>query len=182
MNIKIHKILLGSRANGPGIRNTVWFQGCSLGCPGCFNPRTHDAEKGETMPVSRVCELLLSASPCEGITISGGEPFQQAEALLELLTLLREKNSPPILIFSGYTESYLRADKVCSACLDKTDALICGPYRQDLPPAYERFCASENQKLLLFTRHMAYDDFSGLPLSEVIIDPQGNTMITGIQF
>ena len=183
MDIRIHKIVKGSRANGPGIRNVVWFQGCTLDCPGCFNPLTHDPLQGEMISAGRLCDNLLDpSSPCDGITISGGEPFQQASALLSLLKLLRGMNAPPILVFSGFTESALRKNKLFSSCLKHIDALICGPYRHRLPPAYERFCSSRNQKLVLLSDRYHTEDFRDLPLNEIIIDPQGNAEISGIYF
>ena len=183
MDVRIHKILRGSRAHGPGIRNVVWFQGCSLGCSGCFNPLTHDPAGGNVIPVNSLAALLLAPSfPCDGITISGGEPFQQPEALLSLLQLLREKNSPPVLVFSGYPEAVLRGDELFSACLGHIDALICGPFRQDQPPAYDRFCSSRNQELVILSERYHPEDFRNLPLNEIIIDRQGNAEISGIYF
>ena len=182
MDLNVHKILRGSRANGPGLRNVVWVQGCTLRCPGCFNPLTHDPKAGKQYTAEAVCNELLSADTlCEGITISGGKPFQQPEALAELLKLLRRKNSPPILVFSGYTGTELRSDPLFAPILTNVDALICGPYRKDLPPAYNRFCSSENQELILLSDRYTEADFRDLPLSEVFIDPQGAAEFSGIQ-
>ena len=133
------------------------------------------------MSVPAVSDLLLDpAVPCDGITISGGEPFLQTPSLYELLKDLRAKQSPPVLIFSGYPREKLFSDPACSACLDLTDALICGPYRKDLPPAYERFCSSANQELILLSDRYTMEDFSGLPLSEVIIEPDGTAVFSGV--
>lgn len=181
MNVHIHRILQGSCANGPGIRNVVWFQGCTLSCPGCFNPLTHDPKGGKTRTVPAVSKMLLDPSaPCDGITISGGEPFLQTAALYALLKDLREKHSPPILIFSGYSRKELFSDPARSACLSLADALICGPYRKELPPAYERFCSSGNQELVLLSGRYNKEDFCGLPLSEIIIAPDGTAVFSGI--
>ena len=182
MDLFIHRILHGSRANGPGLRNVVWFQGCTLRCPACFNPETHNPAAGHRSSPEAVCrELLSAAHPCDGITISGGEPFQQPAALKKLVTLLAEKNSPPVLVFSGYTETFLRSDPVLSPILNHIDALICGPYREDLPPAYERFCSSGNQELILLSERYSYQDFRDLPLSEIFISPQGTAEFSGIR-
>ena len=181
MNLRIHRILQGSCANGPGNRNVVWFQGCTLSCPGCFNLSAQDPEGGKMAAVSTVSKILLDpAFPCDGITISGGEPFRQSAALYALLKDLREKQSPPILIFSGYSRKELFGDPARSACLQLADALICGPYRRDLPPAYERFCSSSNQELILLSDRYTAEDFSDLPLSEVMISPDGTAVFSGI--
>ena len=179
MDIRVHRILKGSRANGPGCRNVVWFQGCSLKCPGCFNPETHGRSGGYPMAADVLAEALLTGSP-NGITISGGEPFQQASGLLALLHCLWEKKSPSVLVFSGYAESELRADPEKAACLDWIDALICGPFLPNAPAAYDRFCSSENQRLVLLTERLKETDFRDLPLSEVIIGEDGDAVISGI--
>ena len=180
MKIRIHKTLSGSSANGPGIRNVVWFQGCDLGCPGCFNPKTHDPNKGRAFSARHLCGMLTAPEvPCCGITISGGEPFQQPAGLLKLLQELDARQSPPILVFSGYPYSKLQQNPLTAACLLHIDALICGPYRADLEPDYEHFCSSSNQKLILLSKRFSYQDFKNLPLHEWIIDSSEIT-ISGI--
>lgn len=181
MKIRIHKILTGSCANGPGIRNVVWFQGCTLGCPGCFNPRTHDPKGGYSITTKALCNHLLSpASPCDGITISGGEPFQQAEALKILLEGIKSHSGLPVLVFSGYTYDFLKSSTAGSACLPFIDALICGPYDRNIPPDHERFCSSGNQELVFLSDRYSKKDFNNLPQSEYFLDNQGNIIISGI--
>ncbi len=182
MDVRIHNILLGSRANGPGIRNTVWFQGCTLGCPGCFNPLTHDPSGGQFITADELCKKLLDPKyPCDGVTISGGEPFMQAKALHELLRLLKEKKCSTVIVFSGYPFEKLQNDAECAVSLSFIDALICGPYRKDLLPAYERFCSSSNQELILLTDRYTHADFTNLPLGEYVIDKKGNAILSGIK-
>ena len=181
MNIRIHRILQGSHANGPGTRNVVWFQGCTLGCPGCFNPKTHDPAGGKEMSAAAVCSCLLAPDqPCDGITISGGEPFLQPEGLLELLRLLKDSRTPSVLVFSGHNYETIRQTPAFSACLPFIDALICGPYRAGIPPAYERFCSSGNQELIILSDRFKPENFADLPLREWIIDDHGNEVISGI--
>lgn len=181
MEVRIHRILTGSRANGPGIRNVVWFQGCTLRCPGCFNPQTHAPHGGQSINVEELCDRMLSPyHPCDGITISGGEPFQQAEALLNLLQELRKHKAPSILVFSGYSYNELRNNPVSAACLPFIDALICGPYDRKTPPVYERFCSSGNQELVLLSERYTENDFRNLPVMEYFFDDSGNVIISGI--
>ena len=70
--------------------------------------------------------------------------------------------------------------QVLSVCLPLIDALICGPYQQDLPPAYERFCSSANQELILLSDRYRKEDFGNLPLGEYIFDGEGNAVLSGI--
>lgn len=182
MDIRIHKILIGSRANGPGVRNVVWFQGCTLNCPGCFNTQTHDPAGGQLISSEHLCDMLLDPErTCDGITISGGEPFQQPEELFTLLSSLRKRKSPPILVFSGLSYTQLDSNHKFKICLPLIDALICGPYDKERPPAYERFCSSANQELWLLSNRFRKDDFKGLQLSEIIIDETGNAVFSGIK-
>ena len=181
MEIRIHEFLRGSRANGPGIRNVVWFQGCTIGCPGCFNPQTHAPDGGTVFSTEAVCSHLLDpGAPCDGITISGGEPFQQPEGLLELLQMLKAQHTPPVLVFSGYSFEIIQKTPAYSGCLPYIDALICGPYRADTPPVYTRFCSSGNQELIIRSDRFKPEDFSDLPLQEWIIGSDGITAVSGI--
>ena len=88
--------------NGPGRRAVLWVQGCSLACPGCFNPETHAIEGGQSIAVAEFFDLIDSqAGEIEGLTVSGGEPLQQLEALTQLLRLVREHTELSVLLFTG---------------------------------------------------------------------------------
>src|ERR1035438_7449029 len=106
----LHAFVPASRANGPGLRAVVYFQGCSLHCEKCWNPATHKF-RGVEVPVLEVVQRFEEASrfgSLEGATFSGGEPMQQAEALLELMGKFR-RTAPAVSLgmFTGYTESEL---------------------------------------------------------------------------
>lgn len=87
----LHALIPASRANGPGLRAVVFFQGCSLGCRACWNPQSH-AFRGREVIVDAVAHVVLRAHKehtLEGVTFSGGEPMQQADSLLALMQNLR---------------------------------------------------------------------------------------------
>ena len=84
MNVRVHAIEPRSRANGPGVRFVVWLQGCTLGCPGCFNPLTHDPRAGTERAVDDIV-AQLRAVRVDGLTLSGGEPMQQRDAAFKRL-------------------------------------------------------------------------------------------------
>src|ERR1700687_713770 len=91
VGVLLHAFVPASRANGPGLRAVVYFQGCSLHCEKCWNPTTHKF-RGVEVPVLEVVQRFEEASQfesLEGATFSGGEPMQQAEALLELMRTFR---------------------------------------------------------------------------------------------
>jgi len=104
MNLNIHSVLWKSKANGPGSRTVVWFQGCSVQCPGCFNPLTHSFQPNQLIEPSVLVEKIISqGNETDGITISGGEPFDQLQGLLILLKAIRNSSGLPVILFSGYS-------------------------------------------------------------------------------
>jgi anaerobic ribonucleoside-triphosphate reductase activating protein len=111
---------------GPGRRIGVWFQGCSIRCAGCISADTWPSGHGLTT-VDAVLQALASWVPAaEGITISGGEPFDQPEALRELLTALRSETETDIFVYSGYPFESLRDWLASTPGL--IDALMTDPY------------------------------------------------------
>lgn len=117
---------------GPGERVGLWLQGCARSCPGCISPELQPVTGSETEERLLADILLRTASigKCRGLTVSGGEPFLQADALLRLLELVRD-GFEDILVYTGYTLEELRRGDCGPAgaeCLDRIDVLIDGPY------------------------------------------------------
>ncbi|MFC7732179.1 4Fe-4S single cluster domain-containing protein [Actinomadura keratinilytica] len=128
---------------GPGVRAGIWTQGCTLHCPGCLSRDTWEADPGKAVPVAAVLGWLRSLPrPLDGVTVSGGEPFQQPEALAALLRGIRawqdgsEHETIPvdILVYSGYVYSRLLRSARTSEILGLCDAVITGPYVDRLNP------------------------------------------------
>ena len=128
MQLRIHAILERSLTNGPGERFVCWFQGCSIRCPGCFNPETHDPLGGYAMRTSELFDQMSMVDGINGVTISGGEPFDQAEALRELVTEIRNKVPLNILVYTGFTLEELESSPTTAACLRRIDWLISGGF------------------------------------------------------
>lgn len=116
---------------GPGKRIGIWVQGCTLACAGCISRDTWDTAGGQRVPIAELvewCERCI-ASGAVGITVSGGEPFQQAEGLTELLRQLRERDLAAefdVLIYSGYSLKFLQRHH--SQLLAHVDAVVSEPY------------------------------------------------------
>jgi anaerobic ribonucleoside-triphosphate reductase activating protein len=139
-------------ALGPGDRAVIWVAGCPRDCPGCISPEMQPLDAGEEVPVATLAARLARiAVPIEGVTISGGEPFDQAGALADLLDRLRlvwpEFN---VLVYTGYLIEELRADPVRAALLERVDILADGPYRQEIPRAHP-LTGSGNQRVHYLT-------------------------------
>ena len=181
MNVRIHAVEPRSRANGPGARFVVWFQGCTLGCPGCFNPATHDAGGGRAVALAELVGELTRAAHAghiEGLSLSGGEPLQQPDAARALLDAARALGLST-LAFSGYTIDEIRALPVGPDVLARLDVLIDGRY-----VARERLAiglrGSANQRIQLLTDRYARRDVEQTPVAEIRIGPTGDVVLTGV--
>ncbi len=119
---------------GPGQRFAIWVQGCCFSCQNCISPDWIPMTKATQIEPKLLADMVLSTPNTEGITVSGGEPMLQAEALLELFTLLRQKRDISIICFTGFTLEQL-GDK-CNPNINKIlniiDVLIDGQYIQEL--------------------------------------------------
>jgi hypothetical protein len=125
----LHALIPASRANGPGLRAVVFFQGCTLACRGCFNPDTHPYT-GTEVAAEAVAERLLRAHKehgVEGVTFSGGEPMQQADSLLRLIQGLR-RQAPELSfgLFSGYSDLELVLGRYGAVITLSPSAADCG--------------------------------------------------------
>jgi anaerobic ribonucleoside-triphosphate reductase activating protein len=178
---RIHAFEPKSRANGPGARFVVWFQGCTLGCPGCFNPTTHDPGGGRGIALDELIGELARARPAiEGLSLSGGEPLQQPEAARTLLDAARSLGLST-LAFSGYTIDEIRAlpGGAGADVLARLDVLIDGRY-----VAGDRLATglrgSANQRIQLLTDRYALADVEATPVAEIRIGPTGEVVLTGV--
>jgi len=100
--IRLAGIVRESIVDGPGFRFTVFVQGCPHHCPGCHNPQTHDPAGGEDCDVQILLREIEKDPLLQGVTLSGGEPMEQAEALLPLARGVRAMGKN-VMVYSGYT-------------------------------------------------------------------------------
>jgi anaerobic ribonucleoside-triphosphate reductase activating protein len=190
----LHGFVPVSRANGPGRRAVLWLQGCTLNCPGCWNPASHPFEgvspTGANDIVQRVI-TLHQAGDIDGVTFSGGEPMQQACSVLELIERLQELGAASLSfgMFTGYTIDEMERgcyftfencrDKIATWGLIRAylDFAVIGRYNR-LAPVALPLRSSRNQRLQLFTTRYQESDF-GEPIVEVSIGQDGATTVTG---
>ena len=137
-----------SIVDGPGIRTTVFAQGCPHRCPGCHNPETWEFGCGTAMDEAQILEIVRSNPLCKGVTFSGGEPFAQAEGFTRLAKLLKQAGYE-VASYSGYTfEQLLTGTPEQQALLAQLDVLIDGPYLQAERTLEAAFRGSRNQRIL----------------------------------
>jgi len=130
--LNVSDVLCGSYANGPGKRVVIWVQGCTLNCKGCFNKEKQlHVAKHLVDPVKFAADIisLCKRTNCEGVTLTGGEPFQQTKALYELTNIIKNSGLT-ITCFSGYPAPKLlnSADENIRNLLKNLDILIAGPF------------------------------------------------------
>lgn len=147
------RLLYPVRVLGPGERIGLWLSGCHRACPGCSNPELWERRREQHMPVQRLADIirrLAREHPVDGLTITGGEPFEQPEALRALLDMLADVTDD-VLIYTGFTleELRARADGATDGVLARTAVLIDGPYRQELN-AGQPLRGSGNQRIHCF--------------------------------
>ena len=178
MKLRVHAVEPRSRANGPGARFVVWLQGCTLGCPGCFNPTTHDAGDSSEIELAAIEAQLAATRGIEGLSLSGGEPLQQAEAAAALLAVARRLGLST-LAFSGYTIDEIRALPHGDLVLARLDVLIDGRY-----VSTERLATglrgSTNQRIQLLTDRYRLADVEATPVAEIRIGKSGEVVLTGV--
>ncbi|GIE86876.1 4Fe-4S single cluster domain-containing protein [Actinoplanes regularis] len=150
-DVLLARFLERTTAEGPGLRTAIWVQGCSIRCPGCFNPHLFTTRGGvPTRPADLIARILAAGT--EGVTLLGGEPFDQAEGLAEVAAGVRAAGRS-VMTFTGYEYDDLRAraDEHVTALLTATDLLVAGPFRQDLLDHARPWVGSTNQRFLRLT-------------------------------
>jgi anaerobic ribonucleoside-triphosphate reductase activating protein len=176
MQVNIARTLPKSAANGPGERFVIWVQGCSLGCPGCWNPDTWSDAPGQLVDVGLLLSRIFGTPGIEGITLTGGEPFQQAESLLVLATKVRARGMS-IVAFTGYRLSEL-VTPAQRALLRACDIVVAGRYLRNQRVEAERWRGSTNQIVhYLSGRYSASTQAE--TICEVHLGPDGEVRITG---
>lgn len=141
-------IVSDSIVDGPGIRTTVFCQGCPHHCPGCHNPETWEFGCGTSMAVEDIVEIVRENPLCRGVTFSGGEPFAQAAGFRKLAQLLKAAGYE-VASYSGYTfEQLLHGTPDQRELLRWIDVLIDGPFLQEQKSLEVPFRGSRNQRIL----------------------------------
>lgn len=137
------------RVLGPGVRYALWVQGCPRRCPGCVAENAWDPDGGERIPVDALAvEIALSGA--EGLTVSGGEPFLQAEALAELLEKVKKCRPMSVIVYTGYRLEELADVPGADRLLRQIDLLIDGPYVRELDDGLS-LRGSSNQRVIPLT-------------------------------
>ncbi len=178
-SIRIHRFLPLSYANGPGARAVIWVKGCSLGCPGCFNPRTHTSGGDLTSVDDLFLRIIHLGNTIEGVSVSGGEPLQQYYPILTLLQQVRQETQLSVLVFTGYTWEEVQQMPDSETLLGSIDVLIAGRY-DAAHRLMHNLRGSANQTIHFLTDRYSTADLRTVPSAEVIIAPDGEVIVSGV--
>jgi anaerobic ribonucleoside-triphosphate reductase activating protein len=149
MDLRIAGIVKESIVDGPGIRYTIFTQGCKHNCKGCHNPETHSLDGGKTISTQKVIEEISQNPLLQGVTLSGGEPMLQPEPLIEIAKAVREQNKD-IFIYSGFTFEQIveGKDEKRIELLKLCDIMIDGKFDIEKRNLMLKFRGSENQRII----------------------------------
>ncbi len=175
-----HKMTRDSIVDGPGLRAVIWTQGCKHNCKGCHNPSTHDFNGGFLMDVQDIALELETLRLHRGITISGGEPFEQPLECLEIAKHTKELGLD-VWCYTGYTYEELtnvtnhKYKEGWLEFLKYIDVLIDGPFILEKKNLLLRFRGSENQRILHVQRSLSlkapvlHEDYHEIYMDEAAV-------------
>ena len=151
MNLRIAGLVNDSIVDGPGIRYTIFVQGCPHNCRGCHNPQTHDFTGGYDIKIEEIYENIIKNPLLTGVTFSGGEPFCQAKSLYNLAYRLK-KRGYDIITYTGYTFEYLlensNDENYYKELLEEIDILVDGKFDEEKKSYTLKFRGSSNQRFI----------------------------------
>ncbi len=175
--ILVNLIAYPVKVLGYGERVGLWTQGCSIGCSGCMSEHTWDFDENKKMSIPQIIERVKSFET-NRITISGGEAFQQVN-ILELLKALKESGFTDVMLYSGYSETYIREH--FSECLGYIDVLISEPF-VDGDESEVVYKGSENQKMIILNEQLRiqYEEYGKLNKEKRL--QKFNDVIVGIPY
>ena len=179
--VRVARFIARTGAEGPGTRSALWVQGCTIRCPGCFNPHLWGARGGRmTAPERIAADIPLDV---EGLTLLGGEPFEQPGALAELARLVRARGQT-VMTFTGYELDELRsaASPAVADLLNHTDLLVDGRFEVKRLDTARPWVGSTNQRFHALTDRYAelVDRLAALPdRLEIRVAPDGRVDVNG---
>lgn len=153
MELRIADITTDSVVDGPGLRTVIWFQGCPHHCKNCHNPETWAPDKGKKYSLEKIAKLINES---DRITLSGGDPLFQLEALNKMLELV--ETGKDIWLYTGYDyDQVSEMLKVAPNILEKISVIKCGPFIEELKNSNIRFRGSSNQEIYRIDQGKIYN-------------------------
>lgn len=147
--LRISGIMNDSIVDGPGLRYTIFTQGCPHHCEGCHNPQTHSLKGGKMINVKKIIKEIDNSPLLSGVTLSGGDPFIQAKNLIPIAKFVKEKGLE-LACYTGYLFEQLISGQIPYAkeLLSYIDILIDGKFVLSQKSLNLKFKGSKNQRTL----------------------------------
>lgn len=156
--LRVAGIVPESVVDGPGIRYTIFTQGCRHDCKGCQNPQTHDFQGGYLVDTDDVFNEMMIDPLIKGVTLSGGDPFEQPVPLAELAAKVHAAGRD-VIAYTGYTYEQLlqkaETEPAIMALLRDTDVLIDGRFVLEQLDLELKFRGSTNQRVIDVPKSLA---------------------------
>ncbi len=182
--LRMQRVMVPVRGLGHGVRVGLWVQGCTIGCAGCASTDTWSTDGGITIAIEDLADRLAGLlADADGLSLTGGEPLQQAGALTRLLDLLADRGTldqVDVLLFTGYAPA--RARTLGAGLWQHLDAAVAGPYRADRPNDHP-LVASANQELMVLSdlgRHRYGDVPDTVPTTIDVSTANGDLVMAGL--
>lgn len=145
MPIRVIDIVEGTAVDGPGLRTSIYLAGCAHRCPGCHNPQTWDFNAGKDMTVDELINIISQSD--FNVTLTGGDPIYQAEALIPLAKKIRELGYS-IWLYTGFTFEQLQDMPIAMQLLEYIDTIVDGPFILEQRDTSLQFRGSSNQRII----------------------------------
>lgn len=147
------KIYLNDVINGEGLRVSLFVSGCTIHCPGCFNKEAQDFNYGKPFTINEENKIINQLNndkiKYKGLSILGGEPFDNAEELIPFVERVKfDTKDKDIWIWSGYTEEQILKDNIKRELYNLCDYAVLGPFIENLKDLSLKFRGSSNQKII----------------------------------
>lgn len=150
MEIRLAGVIESSINNGDGIRKVIFAQGCKHNCKGCFNPETHDFDGGYLCDTDKLIQRINEDYMIDGVTFSGGDPFEQASAFAEIAKNINKNLT--IWCYTGYIYEYLLEHKNehegWEELLNNINVLVDGKFEEDKKDRSLKYRGSSNQRII----------------------------------
>lgn len=151
MRVRIAGLIHESVTDGPGIRSTLFFQGCPHRCAGCHNPQTWDFSAGQEYDTSEIIGRMKITPLLSGVTFSGGEPFAQAKAAAEIAAQIKALRLN-LWVYTGFRwEELQQRTKIPGFrdLIEFSDVIVDGPFIESLKSSRLPYRGSQNQRIIL---------------------------------
>jgi len=181
MYLNVNKFISQTEVEGPGKRACIYLQGCSIRCKGCIYPQSWPKGNNLIFDIDDIADRILNGPEIEGVTFSGGEPFDQAEPLAVLGSILKEEDLSVVTFTENIYEDIILSQNInWYILLSITDILIDGPYLKEKADISRLWVGSSNQRYHFLTDRYKNFNFKMPNKIEIRIQDNGKVIVSGI--